>query len=48
MVVAVSKSRAEPILLGSETRALVDGDGCDTDDVPNEGLAAVGVGLLLR
>lgn len=48
IVVALSRSRAEPVLLGSDFRALADSDGCDTDDVAGEGLAATSVGLLLR
>lgn len=48
IVVAVSRSRAEPILLGSDVRALVESDGCDVDDAAKEGLAATVVGLLLR
>ena len=48
IVVAVSRSRAEPIRLGSDARAFVESDGCDVDDAANEGLAVTVAGLLLR
>jgi hypothetical protein len=48
IVVAVSRSRADPILLGSEARAMVGNDGWDADDAASEGLAAAGDGLRLR
>ena len=48
MVVAVKRSRAEPILRGSGVRALVGNEGCETDDVVGEGLAVSGVGLPRR
>jgi hypothetical protein len=48
IVVAVSRSRADPILLGSDVRALVDSDGWDADDAAREGLAATGDALRLR
>lgn len=48
IVVAVSRSRADPILLGSDVGVLVDSDGWDADDAASESLAVVGDGLRLR
>lgn len=48
IVVAVSRSRADPIRLGSNVGALEESDGWEADDAASEGPAATGDALRLR